>query len=298
MDHQRIFLTGSHGLIGNALMRALERLGYEVVPLVRSPKQNGLLWDPERGIEDAAQLQTCSALIHLAGESVAGRRWSTQRKGQIVRSRVRSTERLVDQLAKVCPRPKTFICASAVGYYGECGDEPVTESAPSGRSFLASTCVAWEAAAQAASTLGIRVVNARFGMVLSKEGGALQKLLTPFRLGLGGSIGSGKQYWSWIALPELVQILIFLLQKTELEGPVNCTTPNPVRQREFAEILARQLHRPALMPLPAPLARLIFGEMADEMMLTSCRALPEKLLRSGYQFQQPDLAGSLKELLA
>jgi uncharacterized protein len=293
---ERVLLSGSHGLIGSALKSQLIDAGAEFVPLVRSERQSGLLWEPVRGVRDSRRLGEFTAVVHLAGASIASGRWTAEKKREILLSRVQSTRRLVEQLHQSCPRPKTLICASAVGIYGDRGDSVLTEAAALGEGFLADVCREWEATALAAAQSGMRVVHARFGMVLAREGGALKKLLVPFRLGLGGPIGSGRQYWSWIALPDAASALVHLLRRPSIQGAVNVTAPNPLPQREFARILAHQLHRPARFPLPAPVARLLLGEMADALLLSSCRAVPEKLQQSGFQFQYPELTGALGAL--
>ena len=235
------------------------------------------------------------SLIHLSGEGVAGR-WTGAKKKRIRDSRVVSTQNLARALAQATTRPSTFVCASAIGYYGDRGDEVLTEESPSGDGFLASVCREWEAATLPASEAGIRVANLRTGIVLSRNGGALKPMLIPFRLGLGGRIGSGRQWWSWIQVFDLVSAVMHILEN-EIRGPVNLTSPNPVRNLEFTEALARSLRRPAILPVPAWPLRFALGGFAEEGALASTRALPAKLATSGFQFRYPDLESALRELL-
>jgi uncharacterized protein len=250
------------------------------------------------------------AVIHLSGESVTGR-WTEAKKNRIRQSRVASTQYLSQALANAEPRPSTFICASAIGYYGNRGDETLTEESPSGDGFLPEVCREWEAATKTANDAGIRTVNLRIGLVLSHEGGALKPMLFPFRLGLGGRIGNGRQWWSWIHITDLISAVHHILQNASnsnverqasppgqpISGPINMTSPNPVTNADFTRTLAGVLKRPAILPVPGFAARLAFGELADEGILASARVVPRKLLDSGFQFKYTDLIGALNDLL-
>lgn len=291
----KVAVTGSSGLIGSALVAQLR----DCAKLVRRdprPGSNEIKWDPERGLIDRAALEGLDAVVHLAGENIAGR-WDEGKKARIRDSRIKGTALLSDALAGLSQKPKVFVCASAVGYYGDRGDEVLTEESPPGSGFLAEVCRLWEAATEPAAKSGIRVVNLRIGIVLSKDGGALARMLTPFKLGLGGPIGSGRQYMSWIDLDDLIRIISYVMEAESLSGPVNAVAPNPVTNAEFTRALGRALSRPAFLPLPAFAARLAFGQMADELLLASARVRPEKLLSSGFQFNYPDIDSSLRHIL-
>jgi len=247
-----ILISGSHGLVGTALTQSLEAKGHEISRLVRylpsSPSE--VEWNPDRYSIAIARLEGFDVVVHLAGESIAEGRWTEEKKRRIRDSRVKGTKLLSDALANLERPPKSLICASAIGYYGYRGDELLTEESASGNDFLANVCIEWEQATQQAAERGIRVVNTRFGIILSKDGGALAKMLTPFRLGIGGRIGSGKQWMSWIALDDVVGAIEFALANESLRGPVNYVAPNPVRNSEFTKILGKVLSRPTLFPIP------------------------------------------------
>ena len=295
-----VLVTGSSGLVGSALVTQLESDGHAVTRLVRSRRGGGearVLWDPEAGTIDSASLEGLDAVVHLAGESIAAGRWTAARKARILESRVKGTRLLADALAGLQERPKVLISASAVGYYGDRGEESLREESASGSGFLAEVCRQWEAAAAPAAQGGIRVVHPRFAMILSTAGGALQRLLLPFRLGLGGRLGSGRQFMSWVALDDAVGAICHALTHDDLQGPVNTASPTPLRNREFTRTLGHVLRRPTVFPLPAFAARLAFGQMADELLLTSQRVVPAKLLASGYQFGFPDLESALRHVL-
>jgi uncharacterized protein (TIGR01777 family) len=292
-----MLISGASGLIGSALVASLESQDYEVVRLVRRQSQgaNELHWDPMRTIPPE-QISGFDAFIHLSGESVAGR-WTAAKKARIRESRVVSTKNLSDALAKTPGPPQTFICASAVGYYGNRGDEILTEESPSGTGFLPEVCREWESATEAAANAAIRNVNLRIGLVLSPNGGALKQMLLPFRLGLGGRIGSGRQWWSWIHIADLVSAVHHILQSGSISGPVNMTAPNPVTNAEFTRTLAGILKRPAVLRVPAFAARLAFGEFADEGLLASARVEPKKLIESRFEFQYPNLGAATGNLV-
>jgi len=297
----RIGITGASGLIGRNLRAYLATAGHDVFALVRRPPRPGaneICWNPQRPDEAADALQTLDVLIHLAGENVAAGRWTSQRMARIRDSRVENTRRLSRTLATLDRRPRAFICASAVGYYGGRGDEPLDENAAPGEGFLPSVCRAWEAATQPASEVGIRTVNLRIGIVLSPAGGALPRMLGPFRAGLGGPVGGGWQFMSWIALEDLLGAIEFLMHVDDIRGPVNAVAPQPVSNREFAQTLGRVLHRPATAPLPALVVRLLFGRMGRALLLEGCRVVPRVLQRAGFTFLFADLESALRWELA
>ncbi len=296
-----IAITGSSGLVGSALIRALEADGHLVRPIVRRPPRDGkheIRWDPAAGMIDATEMAIVDAVVHLAGENIAAHRWTRPFKDRILSSRVRGTSLLCETLAGLASRPAVLVSASAIGYYGDRGDEPLDESSPPGDGFLCEVCQQWEAATVPARDADIRVVNLRIGFVLSQRGGGLAKMLTPFRLGLGGVIGSGDQYMSWIAIDDLVRVIQFALAAAAVAGPVNAVTPTPVTNREFTKTLGRTLRRPTLCPMPAFAARLAFGEMADEMLLCSARVEPHALAAAGFAFEYPQLEPALRHLLS
>ncbi len=289
-------MTGSSGLIGSALVPALRAAGHEPLRLVRRPARaaDEVRWSPEEPLDTGA-LAGVEAIVHLAGESIDGR-WTERRRRAILESRTHGTRRVAEAAAALEPRP-VLLCASAMGIYGDRGDEELADGAPRGEGFLADVVEAWEAAADPARAAGARVVHLRHTVVLSRRGGALARLLLPFRLGLGGPVGNGRQWWSWIALEDLVGVYLYALSEP-LEGPVNAAAPEPVRNREFARALGRALHRPAVAPLPAFVVRAVFGEMGRELLLTSKRVLPARLQASGYAFSHRTLDAALAHELA
>ncbi len=294
----RIAISGATGLVGSELTKALQTAGSEVTRLVRkNPGATDILWNPSETSFDAESLGECQAVVHLAGENIATGRWTPDKKNRIRESRVHSTRLLAESLAKLKRKPPVFLCASAIGYYGDAGDALQTESSPAGDDFLAEVCAAWEAATAPARDAGIRVVNLRIGVVLSDQGGALAKMLTPFRLGLGGRVGSGKQYMSWIALPDLVGAIRHAIHTEAVSGPLNGVAPAPVTNSEFTRTLGKVLGRPTLFPMPAFMARLMFGEMAEALLLSSTRVSAEKLEQSGYRFEFPDLEAALRGVI-
>jgi hypothetical protein len=296
----RILVSGSSGLVGSALRPALAAAGDEVGRLVRPGTNAGPLdvpWDPAAHRIDAAQLERFDAVIHLAGENIAAGRWNEARKEAIRRSRVDGTLLLTRALAKLQTPPATFVSASAIGYYGDRGDEVLQETSQRGRGFLPAVCVAWESAAEPAEAAGLRVVHHRFGVILSQDGGALARMLLPFRLGLGGPVGSGRQYMSWITLDDAVGAIRHTLDSTSIAGPVNTVSPSPVSNRNFGRTLGRVLRRPAIAALPAFAARLAFGEMADALLLASTRVVPGVLQATGYTYRHPELEMALRHVL-
>jgi uncharacterized protein len=295
-----IVVTGASGLIGSAVVARLTAGGHRVRRLVRRPAQaEEITWDPAIGKIDSRGLEAVDGVIHLAGENI-GARWTRSRRARIRESRVGGTRLLSETLAGLGRPPRFLISASAVGIYGDRGDQVLTESTPPGdaaRDFLVSVCREWEAAAAPARDAGIRVVHPRFGLVLAPGGGALRKMLLPFRLGVGGRIGSGAQWMSWVALEDVVGAVEYLLTAESLEGPVNVSAPEPITNRELTRTLGRVLGRPAVIPVPATALRLVFGEMADRTLLSSARVVPARLIESGYRFTFPALEGALRSML-
>ena len=296
----KILISGSHGLVGSALTKSLSAQDHEVFQLVRRlpDSESEIEWNPDRYSIAIARLEGFDAVIHLAGESIAEGRWTDEKKQRIRDSRVKGTKLLSDALANLTSPPKTLICASAIGYYGDRGDEVLTEQSPPGEDFLSEVCVEWEQATQLASEKGIRVVNARFGIILSEDGGALAKMLTPFRIGIGGRIGSGKQWMSWIALDDVIGGIEYALANESLRGPVNFVAPTPVRNIEFTKVLGKVLSRPTLFPVPEFGVRLAFGEMADALLLSSQRVEPQRLKAAGYPFKYEVLGPALRHVLS
>lgn len=294
----RIAITGASGLVGSALVDLCRASSHEVSPAARAPAgRAALAWDPQAGLVEPGQWESYDAVVHLAGENIAARRWDARQKARIRTSRVEGTRRLCEGLARLHKPPRVLACASAMGFYGSRGDEWLDESTPAGSGFLAEVCRQWEAAAEPARQAGIRVLHLRFGMVLSPRGGALASMLLPFRLGLGGPIGSGRQWMSWISLEDAVGAIVHLLNTPDVRGPVNLVSPQPVTNRDFARTLARVLRRPAWFFLPAPVARLALGEMADQLLLASTRCVPRVLVETGYRFVHAELEAALLQLL-
>ncbi|MDX1642744.1 MAG: TIGR01777 family oxidoreductase [Thermoanaerobaculia bacterium] len=295
---QRIAVTGATGLVGRVLCDVLTTGGHRVVRLSRRPTEPDMVgWGPRRGVDSPAALEGIDAVVHLAGENIAAERWTERQMEKIRASRVEGTEWLIDSLERLERPPRTFLCASAIGIYGDRGDEVLTEASGPGEGFLADVGEAWETAATRAGELGARVVTARFGIVLSPRGGALGKMLPAFRLGLGGPFGNGRQGTSWVTIDDAVGALVHLLMESDAEGPFNVVAPGSVSNVELARTLGGVLRRPAAMPLPAPVARLAFGRMADEMLLASAWVRPERLVDAGFEFRFPELEGALRHLL-
>ena len=299
MMHSRIAVTGSTGLIGAALVRSLRNDGHEVVRLVRRPASAGdeVEWSPKRQYVDVAGLVGCDAVVHLAGAGVGDHRWTEAYKREIRESRVLGTAAIAEAVASLDTPPKVLISGSAVGYYGDTGDRAVDESAPPGEGFLPSVCVDWEEAAAPAEEAGVRTVHARTGLVVAKEGGAWGRLFPLFRAGLGGRLGDGRQYWSFIALHDHIAALRHILDTPELSGPVNLTGPDPVTNAEVTAAMGRVLGRPTLFTAPAPVLRLALGDFAEDV-LSSQRVLPGQLLDSGFPFAFPGIDAAIRAALS
>ncbi|MFF0286009.1 TIGR01777 family oxidoreductase [Streptomyces sp. NPDC005262] len=298
MVNSRIAVTGSTGLIGTALVRSLRVDGHDVVRLVRRPARAGdeVEWDPKRGYVDGAGLVGCDAVVHLAGAGVGDHRWTEAYKQEIRDSRVLGTEAIAQAVASLDVPPKVLLSGSAIGYYGDTGDRAVDESSPHGEGFLPSVCVEWEAAAAPAEDAGVRTVFARTGLVVGREGGAWGRLFPLFRAGLGGRLGNGHQYWSFIALHDHIAALRYILDTPSLSGPVNLTGPDPVTNGEVTAAMGRVLRRPTLFAVPAPALRIALGDFAEDV-LGSQRVLPRRLLESGFSFAFPGIDASIRAAL-
>ena len=301
----RILVSGSTGFLGTALVETLEGQGHSVARLVRpgtalksagGVQAQGIAWDPVAGQFDAPRAEGADALVHLAGASIAGGRWNASRKELLRTSRIDATRHLIGALARLQRPPRVIVAASAIGYYGNRGDETLTEASAPGNNLLAELCREWESETARGAGFGARVVNLRFGIILAAHGGALPRMVLPFKLGAGGRLGDGRQWMSWLTLQETVRIIQFALATSGLTGPVNTVTPNPVRNSEFTSVLAKTLRRPALFPAPAFALRLALGEMSDALLLISQKVMPSKLTNAGYQFLQPNLASALAEV--
>ena len=301
MTSHKILLSGASGMLGTALVRVAEANRISALRLVRHEPANSseIRWNPEasQAISDLAPLEGIDAVIHLSGANIAGHRWTPAYKREIFASRIGTTRALVSVLKSLKKPPPAFLCASATGIYGDRGDEILSETSQPGGGFLAETCLAWETEAAQARTAGIRVVHLRFGVVLDRDGGAVKKMLPLFRLGLGGNLGDGRQWMSWIALSDVVRALFDLVKLPTADGPFNFVAPDPITNADFTLALARALHRPAIVPAPAFALRLAFGEIADQVLLASARVVPDRFLRSGFTFELPDIASALDNIL-
>lgn len=296
----RILISGASGLIGSSLSPYLTTGGHRVLRLVRKKALKGpdeLFWDPETGLTDFKNLEPVDVVIHLAGENIGQRRWNPSRKRLLIESRRKSTALLAETVSRLDPRPRVFISASAIGYYGERGENILTEEAPPGDLFISEICKVWEETVRSTVDPRIRSLSMRIGVGLSPKGGALGELLTPFKLGLGARIGTGFQYMSWIAIDDILDAFLHGIANETLSGPVNVVSPEPVTNREFTRTLARVLNRPALFTIPEKAIDLIFGEMGREILLSSARVAPEKLVRSGFTFRSPTLEETLRRIL-
>jgi uncharacterized protein (TIGR01777 family) len=300
----RVIVTGSTGLVGSALVRSLLADGDGVTRLVRggaqtfsAPGTKAVRWEPESGEVDAKELEGHDAAVHLAGDPIAEGSWTDEKKRRIVESRVKGTRLIAETLAGLSEKPKVLVSASAIGFYGNRGDEVLREESASGEDFLSEVCREWEKATLAASQAGIRVVHVRIGVVLSAKGGALAKMITPFKLGMGGKVGDGRQYMSWITLDDTVAVIRRAITDESLRGPVNAVAPNPVTNEEFTKALGHVLGRPTFLSMPAFAARLAFGEMADALLLSGARVEPARLNEAGFKFSQPEIEGALRHVL-
>jgi uncharacterized protein (TIGR01777 family) len=292
----KIAIAGSSGLVGSALIPVLAADGAAITRLVRGAPQSGEIeWHPNQDQINPQSLQGFDVIVNLAGENVAGSRWTDEQKRKIRNSRVSGTHLLTEAIAKLDEKPAAFICASATGFYGDRDGETLDEQSESGGGFLAGVCREWEQACEPATKAGVRVVNLRFGPILAREGGMLAKLLTPFKMGMGGKVGSGKQFISWVSLDDSVNAVKLAINDQEIRGPLNIVSPNPVTNEEFTRTLGHVLNRPTALAVPAFAARLAFGEMADEMLLSSQKVLPKKLTAAGFHFQYTELEAAVRK---
>jgi uncharacterized protein (TIGR01777 family) len=295
-----ILLTGSTGLVGTALKSYLSEKGHRIVCLVRDKQQQNehtVFWDYENKIIDNDKLNNIECVIHLSGENISSKRWSEKQKKKILNSRILSTKFLIDSLLKLDQKPQIFLCASATGYYGDKADELLNEQSEKGTGFLSEVCEAWERSTDRAKDNNIRVVNLRFGVILSAKGGALKKMLLPFQLGVGGRIGSGKQYMPWISLQDTIRAIDFCMFQEEISGPVNIVSPNPVTNLELTKSLGNHLKRPTIFPLPSIVAKMNLGEMAEELLLSSARVEPIILVGKGFKFADNTIGDALNSIL-
>lgn len=299
----RVLISGSSGLIGTAISGLLAENGHTVSRLIRPQsripmREGSVRWNPEANDLEASAAEGADAVVHLAGASIGGGRWTAARKKILRESRVDATRQLIGSLANLTAKPKIFVCASAVGYYGDRGEEKLTDHSGPGEDFLAQSCRDWEREALRAGEFGARVAILRFGIVLSTRGGALPRMLLPIKLFAGGRIGSGQQWISWITLAEVSRMILFALENENARGAMNAVSPNPSRNSDFIKTAARVLHRPAIFPAPVFALRLMLGEMADALLLSSQRVLPDKVQALGYKFQDPDLGSALRRVIS
>lgn len=295
----KILISGSHGFIGSAVHKSLSQQGHTLLRLIRLTqiaKSDEVFWDPHNKFVEQMKLDGVEAVIHLAGENLFGR-WNEKKKNAIRNSRVEGTAFLSEKLAEMKNKPRVLICASAIGYYGDRGEHDCIETSEPGTGFLSEVCKAWEEAAKPAAAAGIRVVNLRFGVVLGKEGGSLAKMMPAFKMGMGGPLGDGQQWVSWVSIGDVVKTVEFSLNHETLAGPVNVVSPHPVRNKEFAHTLGHALHRPEVVPIPKRMLKFMFGEMAEETVLASTKVLPHKLQLEEFQFSHPDLHTALEAIL-
>ena len=295
----KVAIAGASVLVGSALIPVLKSMGASITRMVRSkPRAGELEWHPNNDELSPDTLSGFDTIINLAGENIAGGRWTDDQKRKIRESRINGTHLLSEAIARLSPKPRVFICASATGIYGDRDDEVLDEQSESGGGFLAGVCREWEEATKPAIQAGVRVVNLRLGPILAREGGMLAKLLTPFKMGMGGKVGSGRQYISWIAIDDVIQAIKLAIEDASIHGALNVVSPNPVTNEEFTKTLGHVLNRPTALAIPPFAARLAFGEMADEMLLASQKVIPKKLANAGFVFKYPELEPTLKHLLA
>lgn len=297
----RVLITGGKGFLGSRLAALLTKNGHQINFLTRRPNPGSaqdIYWNPEENQLDPKLIEGFEAVIHLAGDSIAAGRWTSAKKDRIRNSRVHGTRILSQALAKQFHPPKTFITASAIGFYGHRGDEPLSEASLKGTGFLSDVCFEWEAAADTAKDKGIRVAHARIGIVLGPGGGALAKMLLPFKMGMGGKLGSGEQFMSWVSVDDVIRALDFSLTHQNIRGPFNVTAPTPVTNEEFTKTLGKVLHRPTILPAPGFGLRLLLGEMADALLLSSTRVYPSKLEDAGFKFTYSNLETALQSILS
>lgn len=296
----KILITGSHGLVGSALEPALANAGHTVIRMIRppmKPDEKKILWDPQVGYVDKDKLEGFDVVVHLAGENIAAGRWTVEKKARIRDSRVKGTRLLAETLSGLKHKPKILASASAIGFYGSRGTEVMNEKSSPGSGFLAGVCTEWEAAAEPAREAGINVVYLRFGIILSPKGGALARMLMPFKLGVGGKIGSGFQYMSWVSINDAVNAILYVLNNKNLSGPLNIVSQQPVTNLEFTTALGKVLSRPTVFPLPAFAAKIALGEMANELLLSSTCVIPSRLVRSGFTFKHNNIEEALRSML-
>jgi len=294
----KILITGASGLIGKALQTSFKEKGYEMLLGSRGePKdERHIKWNPDTGFsaEDLPRLEGLDTVIHLAGENISGLRWTEEKKKAIRDSRVFGTRSMIETFDKLKQKPKVFISGSAIGFYGDRGNDEMNESSSAGKTFLSEISKEWEAESRRAEDMGIRTVLLRTGIVLSKDGGALATMMTPFKLGIGGVIGSGEQWMSWVSLDDVVRIINFVLENEDFRGAINVTAPNPVTNKEFTKTLGSVLYRPTFLPLPEFAVHMVFGEMGDALLLDSTRVVPKRLLDAGFEFKYPNLKDALE----
>lgn len=294
----KVGVTGASGLVGSQLVPFLGTGGHGIVRFVRANPQDGeVFWDPQGSKVDIQKLAGVNAVVHLAGENIASGRWSPTKKRRIRESRVTGSYLIAKTLANLDPKPSVFVCASAIGYYGDRGTVELAETAAPGEGFLADVCRDWEDACQPARAAGIRVVNVRIGVVITPQGGALAKMLLPFKMGVGGKIGSGNQFCSWVSIEDVVGAIYHVIMNESISGPLNVVSPEPLTNSEFTKVLGQVLGRPTIFPLPAFAAKLLLGEMAEDLLLSSTRVMPTRLLESGYTFRHPTFKATLCALL-
>ncbi|NUM34162.1 MAG: TIGR01777 family protein [Candidatus Brocadiae bacterium] len=293
----KVLVSGSSGFLGKNLVFYLKQKGHEVISLVRTQNkgENTVYWNPEKGI--IGKLPPIDAAIHLSGENIGNERWTKEKKKKILDSRVLSTRLLAKTFSEMTTPPKMWLCASACGFYGNQGDKKLTEESPKGKGFLSDVCQEWEKETQSVKAKGIRVASLRFGIILSPQGGVLEKMLIPFKLGLGGPIGNGKQYVSWISLDDAVSAIHHCLICEKIQGPVNLVAPEPITNEGFSKLLGKILNRPTVFFIPNMAPRIMLGEMGEELVLYSIRSMPAKLLETGYSFIHPDMETALRYLL-